>query len=125
MKTRDTEVKFVVSPRAETFKGPVAILIDGLSASTSEILAGGLQGLGRARVFGSQSAGAALPSAIEKLPNGDGFQYAFANYVSEGGGVLEGSGVTPDVELTPTRAQLLEGKDPVLEAAVEWIRGSH
>lgn len=123
MKTRETEVKFSVNPRALIFDGPLAVLVDGLSASTSEILAGGLQGLGRARVFGQRTAGAALPSAIERLPNGDGFQYAFANYVSEGGAVLEGSGVVPEVIVEPTREQLLQGRDPILDAAVAWIRG--
>jgi carboxyl-terminal processing protease len=94
--------------------------VDGLSASTSEIFAGGLQDLGRARVFGTPTAGAALPSVIEKLPNGDGFQYAIANYTSEGGKVLEGRGVIPDVVVAPTREALLAGHDPVLEAALSW-----
>ena len=67
--------------------------------------------------------GAALPSVIEKLPNGDGFQYAFANYVSEGGEALEGVGVIPHVEVAPSRDALVAGRDPVLDAAVAWIRG--
>ena len=58
---------------------------------------------------------------IEKLPNGDGFQYAVANYISEGGQPLEGIGVTPDEEVKLTRRQLLEGQDPVLDAAIHWI----
>jgi len=122
MYVKDQEVKIVVFPRPETYEGPVAILVDGLSGSCSEIFAGGLQDLGRARVFGSRTMGAVLPSAIEKLPNGDGFQYAFANYVSEGGEVLEGRGVIPDQAITPTREALLQGRDEVLEAAITWIR---
>jgi carboxyl-terminal processing protease len=85
MKTKDTEVKFVVIPRPEAYKGPVAVLVDESTASTSEIFAGGMKDLGRARIFGSRTAGAALPSVFEKLPNGDGFQYAVANYTSESG----------------------------------------
>jgi carboxyl-terminal processing protease len=122
---RDTTLKFVVNPRAETFAGPVAILVDGASASTSEILAEGLKDLGRARVFGTRTAAAALPSTFEMLPNGDGFQYAIANYISEGGQPLEGLGVTPDVQTPLTRAALLAGKDPALDAAVAWIHGNH
>ena len=95
--------------------------MDGASASTSEIMAEGLKDLGRARIFGTRTAAAALPSVFEKLPNGDGFQYAIANYISEGGKPLEGLGVTPDVETPITRAALLEGKDPPLDAAVAWI----
>jgi carboxyl-terminal processing protease len=112
---------FVINPRLDTFDGPLAILVDGLSISTSEILAGGLQDLKRARIFGTNTAGAALPSQVEKLPNGDAFQYAVADYVSFGGKRLEGAGVKPDVEVRPDRKMLLAGKDAILEAAVRWI----
>jgi carboxyl-terminal processing protease len=77
--------------------------------------------LKRGRVFGTRPAGAALASVITKLPNGDGFQYAIANYISQGGQPLEGIGVKPDEEVKLTRHQLLEGQDPVLDAAVSWI----
>ena len=118
---RDTTLNFVVNPRLNTFAGPLAILVDGTSASTSEIMAEGLKDLGRARVFGTRTAAAALPSLFEKLPDGDGFQYAIANYISEGGKPLEGLGVTPDVVAPITREALLAGKDPPLDAAVVWI----
>jgi carboxyl-terminal processing protease len=119
---RDATLSFVVNPRVGAFLGPLAILVDGASASTSEIMAEGLKDLGRARIFGTHTAAAALPSVFEKLPNGDGFQYAIANYVSEGGKPLEGVGVTPDVETPVKREALLAGKDPALDAAVAWIQ---
>lgn len=122
MYTRDSTLNFVVNPRPQAFLGPLAILVDGASASTSEIFAGGLQDLHRARIFGTKTAAAALPSVVEKLPNGDGFQYAVANYISEGGRPLEGNGVKPDQEVQMTRATLLAGHDAVVDAAVEWIR---
>jgi carboxyl-terminal processing protease len=100
----------------------VAILVDAEAASTSEIFAGGLKDLGRARVFGTRTAAAALPSVIERLPNGDGFQYAIANYISEGGKPLEGIGVQPDEEVKLSREALLAGHDSVLDAALEWIK---
>jgi carboxyl-terminal processing protease len=118
---RDDTLKFVVNPRLTTFAGPLAILVDGASASTSEIMAEGLKDLGRARIFGTHTAGAALPSLFDKLPDGDGFQYAIANYISEGGQPLEGLGVTPDEETPITREALLASKDPALDAAVAWI----
>jgi len=122
MYMRDATLNFVINPRAQVFEGPVAVLVDGSSASTSEIFAEGLKDLGRARVFGTKTAAAALPSIFERLPNGDGFQYATANYISEGGKALEGIGVTPDVEVKLTRESLLAGHDAVLDAALEWIR---
>src|SRR5260221_1904718 len=121
MLTRATPLKFVVNPRLPTFRRPLAILVDGSSASTSEIFAGGMQDLKRARIFGARTAGAALPSFIERLPNGDGFQCATANYISEGGKPPHGIGVIPDVDASPTRALLLAGKDAALEAAIHWI----
>jgi carboxyl-terminal processing protease len=121
MRTRDATLKLTVNPRARTVSSPLAVLIDATSASTSEFVAGGLQDLGRARVFGARSAGAALPSVITRLPNGDGFQYAVASYTSAGGAPLEGVGVTPDETVVLTRAALLAGADPVLDAALRWI----
>ena len=122
MYLKGATMKFAVNPRADVFKGPVAVLVDGSSASTSEIMAGGLKDLGRARIFGTKSAAAALPSIIERLPNGDGFQYAMANYISDGGKPLEGNGVIPDVQVELTRKALLDGHDPVLDAALDWIK---
>lgn len=122
MITRETRLNFAITPRAVTYTGPLAILVDGGSASTAEILAGGLQDIGRARVFGSTTAGAALPSLVERLPNGDGFQYAFANYISASGEPLEGRGVIPDERISLTRDGLLSGRDDVIDAALRWIR---
>lgn len=121
MHMRDSTLNFVVNPRPKTFAGPVAVLIDGASASTSEIFAGGMQDLKRARLFGTRSAAAALPSIVEVLPNGNGFQYAVANYISSGGKTLEANGVVPDEEVRLTPAGLLTGKDAVLDAALSWI----
>ena len=122
MITRAGSASFPLHPRPRPYTKPVAILVDEMSMSTSEILAGGLQDLKLARVFGTKTPGAALPSIVEILPNGDRFQFAIANYISAGGKPLEGVGVVPDVETPPTRAALLEGRDPAVDAAVQWIR---
>jgi carboxyl-terminal processing protease len=122
MYMRTLPIRFVIFPRPEVYTGPVAILVDGFTASTSEIFAGGLQDLKRARIFGERTAGAALPSQIERLPNGDGFQYAMANYISESGLQLEGHGVTPDQVVVLDRKALAEGRDAVVEAAIKWFQ---
>jgi carboxyl-terminal processing protease len=122
MRTRQSKLDFVVNPQAQRYGGKVAILVDELAASTSEIFAGGLQDLGRAKVFGRRTPGAALPSTIERLPNGDRFQYAIADYVSAGGKVLEGNGVVPDVPVALDVKVLRGGKDPDIVAATRWIK---
>ncbi len=124
MKMREMTLKFVIYPRPGAYEGPLAILVDGGSASTSEILAQGMRDLGRARIFGTRTAGAALPSDIVRLPNGDGFQYAQASYTSVQGRVLEGAGVEPDVEVRETRETLESGRDAAVEAAAKWISGA-
>ncbi len=108
-------------PQAAPFDGPVAVLIDGSSASTSEILAAALKEKHRARLFGETSAGAALPSMFKSLPSGDLFQFAIADVTTPSGALLEGNGVAPDRQVLRTRLDLNEGHDPVLAAAREWV----
>lgn len=121
MTTRTSRVNMLVNPRKRGYLGPLAILVDGFSASTSEFMAAGLRDLGRARIFGGRTAGAALPANLERLPNGDGFEYAIANYVSVSGARIEGNGIIPDTEAPYTRDSLLNGNDRALDAARAWI----
>lgn len=121
LKTKDTTLKFVLIPSGNAYNGPVAVLTDECSASASEIMAGGLQAIKRARVFGTTTAGLALPSMVKELPNKDRLQFAFASYVDSNERCLEGDGVKPDVEIPLTRDDLINGTDKVLEAAVAWI----
>lgn len=122
MRLRQGFIDFDVFPQRGAFTGPLAILIDCRTASTSELMAGGLQATGRARIFGETSAGAALPSNFKTLPTGDVLQYAVADMETPNGTMLEGRGVTPDVHVVRTRADVAGGRDPVLAAAETWIR---
>ena len=122
MISRDGSLDFVLNPQPGSFKGKLAILVDGQCASTCEILAAGLADIGRATVIGTRTAGAALPSQIEALPNGALFQYATANYISASGRALEHDGLTPTKEVPLTRESLLAGSDSQLAAAVSWIK---
>ncbi len=129
MKTRTLSMDFHANPRlataagqpVEPFAGPLAILTDRLSASAAEVLAGGLQCTGRARVFGEPSAGQVLLAMFDRLPNGDVLLHAFADFVTADGTRLEARGVEPNEPVPLTRADLLAGRDPALEAALRWI----
>jgi carboxyl-terminal processing protease len=129
MKTRQVTLNFVINPRrARTdgsqltpFTGPVAIIVDPMTASTSEIFATGMQRIGRARVFGERSAGAALPALMERLPSGDVFVHAVADFTDPDGKRVEGTGVTPDEIVTLSEQALREGRDTALEAALRWM----
>jgi len=122
MQMRQGVMQFTAFPQEGAFLGPLAVLIDGSSASTAELLAAGLQSSGRARIFGERSAGQALPSAFVKLPMGDLFQFAMADIITARGVSLEGAGVTPDEPVQRTRAEVAEGRDAVVEAARVWLR---
>jgi carboxyl-terminal processing protease len=116
---RDFAQEFNVAGDANAFAGPVAVLIDEGTASTSEIFAAGLRDLGRVKIVGSRpSAGAALPSLLEKLENGALLQYVVGDYHSAKGTVAEGDGVAPDIVAPETRADFVAGEDPVLAAAI-------
>ncbi len=131
METRDSSLRFAANPRrvdaagspVEPFGRPLAVLTDSLTSSASEVFAGGLQGLGRARVFGERTMGAVLGSVIERLPNGDVLQHALGDFVTASGVRLEGRGVIPDQTVPLSRDQLLQGRDAALEAAVRWMLG--
>jgi len=128
-RSRASVARYVVNPRrvgvrgqpVSPFAGPMAILVDGLSASTSEIFAAGMQSVGRARVFGETTAGRALPSTLTRLPNGDVMQHVVFDFVGARGERIEGRGVVPDVPLPLHRDDLLAGRDAALAAALRWI----
>jgi carboxyl-terminal processing protease len=134
MRTRQVpKLDFIANPRRSTldgrsvtpYAGPVAILVDELTASASECFAGGLQDLGRVRVFGRTTMGAALPASTKRLSNGDVLEYVVGDFVTSKGRSLEGAGVVPD-EIQPLSvAVLARGEDAPLQAALRWIDRQH
>ncbi len=129
MRTRDSTINILALPRTvspageivQPFGGPVAILTDETTGSASEVFAGGMQSVARARVFGETSAGAVLPAMTTPLPDGDALLHALGDFVTATGVHLEGQGVIPDEPVVLERADLLAGRDSQLEAALAWI----
>jgi len=129
MQMRGIELEFRANPRRSTsdghrvepFAGPLALLVDEMTASASECFAGGLQSLGRARVFGTTTAGQALPASTKTLPSGDVLLYAVGDFVTSTGVRLEGTGVVPDVPVQVSATLLAKDPDPVLTAALAWV----
>ncbi len=131
VQSRGQEIRYDVFPRranaagerVKPFAGAVAILIDPLSVSTSEVFAAGMRHItqGRARIFGERSAGQALPALVYKLPTGDVLMHAIGDLRLSDGTRIEGEGVRPDVAAPLRRADLLAGRDAALNAAVRWI----
>lgn len=128
VRMRDLDLEFRANPRRSTsdgrsvvpYQGPVALLVDDLTASASESFAGALQSLGRARVFGARTSGQALPASTQQLANGDVLLYVVGDFVTSTGQRLEGTGVVPDVEVPLDPEALAAGHD-ALSAALDWI----
>lgn len=80
-------------------KTPVVILIDGGSASASEIFAGALKDNGRGVLVGEKSFGKGSVQSIQLLGNGDGFKMTTARYYTPSGVSIHGTGIVPDVEV--------------------------
>jgi carboxyl-terminal processing protease len=129
MRMRSGDLRFAVNPRRATtrgepvkpYAGPLAILVDPLTGSTSEVFAAGMQAIGRARIFGETSAGQALPAMATRLPTGDVLLHVTADLVAPDGRRVEGRGVVPDEPAPLRREDLLAGRDAALEAALRWI----
>ena len=98
----------------------MAILVDAMSGSATECFAGGMQSIGRARVFGQTSMGQALPALFDQLPNGDVLIHAYGDFVTADGTRLEGRGVVPD-EMVPAAT----GRISWPAAMPRWMRRSH
>ena len=121
MQTRTSQLRFPIFPQEPQYSGPLVILTDEASLSTSEILAAGLQEIKRAVVIGRTTGGMVLPSQVEELPGGGEFQFVFADFHTPKGVRLEGQGVKPDIPVELTQEGLLAHPDPILDAALAYI----
>jgi carboxyl-terminal processing protease len=81
------------------YPGPMITLINGGTASASEILAGALQDDGRSQLLGSRSFGKGLIQTLISLGDGSGLAVTVARYVTPSGRSIQGQGLLPDLEL--------------------------
>lgn len=105
---------------------PLVFLVNGNSASASEILSGGMHDRGRATVVGTQSYGKGIMQVVIDLDdNKDGFQMTYAQYFLPSGEKVHKIGITPDIisempeELESTLFALGDLNDPQLKDAWE------
>jgi carboxyl-terminal processing protease len=91
--------------RTSLTKRPLAVLIDGNSASASEILTGALKDNKRAVVVGSQSFGKALVQSVHELADGSGLAVTIAHYYTPKGTDINHKGIAPDIKIDLTEVQ--------------------
>jgi carboxyl-terminal processing protease len=87
---------------------PLAILVDGGSASASEILTGALKDNHRATVVGTQTFGKALVQSVNPLSDGSGVNVTIAHYFTPSGLDINHRGITPDIVSLLTEQQKQE-----------------
>lgn len=101
-----------VSARHPMTQLPVVVLINGASASASEILSGALRDNGRAKLVGQKSFGKGLVQAINKLDDGSGINVTIARYLTPNDTDIHKHGITPDFEIALKEEDLKAGKGP-------------
>jgi carboxyl-terminal processing protease len=97
---------------------PTVVLIDGGSASASEIVAGALHDNKAATLIGQQSFGKGSYQDVFNLPGGNEIKVTVGRWYTPNGANIDKQGITPDTVITPTDAQLQAGSDPVKDAAL-------
>ena len=109
---------------------PLVMLVNGSSASSSEILSGGLQDRGRATLVGTQTFGKGIIQVVVPLNNDkNGFQMTYAQYYLPSGKEVHKVGITPDIicempeEMASLNFALGDMTDPQLKTAWDTAKG--
>ncbi|WP_373540525.1 carboxyl-terminal processing protease CtpC [Chamaesiphon sp.] len=95
-----------VANRTALSKKPLVILVDGGSASASEILAGALQDNKRAQLVGAKTFGKGLVQSVRPLSDGAGMAVTIAKYLTPNGKDINRAGIKPDIEVKLTKPQI-------------------
>jgi carboxyl-terminal processing protease len=100
---------------------PLAVLVNGNSASASEVVAGALQDYGRAPLIGNQTFGKGSINHFRQLSDGSAIYISIGRWYTPNGRQIEGNGLTPDIVVNTTEQDIQQGKDPQLDRAIEYI----
>ena len=112
---------------ADCIELPMAVLINGASASASEILSGALQDYEKAVIVGTQSYGKGIVQSVFDLQDGTALKLTTAKYYTPDGNDIHGVGITPDVEIDlpeelKSEVSLSLEEDVQLQKAIEVLQ---
>ncbi|MBU6500968.1 MAG: S41 family peptidase [Patescibacteria group bacterium] len=116
-----TNQEFRASGNAALADFPTVVLIDGGSASASEILAGALRDQRNIKLIGETSFGKGTVQQLMPLSDGSSIKLTVAHWVLPSGHILENGGLKPDYEVPLNASDTTAGKDPQLDKAIEIL----
>lgn len=117
----DEEQVFEAQPGGVALDVPLVVLVNRGSASASEIVAGAIQESGRGTVLGEQTFGKGTVQTPHALSDGSELRVTIAEWLTPSGKQIDGEGIIPDVYVERTQEDFVEGLDPQLERAVEYL----
>jgi len=100
---------------------PLVVLVNGGSASASEIVAGAIQVNGRGTLIGEKTFGKGSVQNTHKLEDGSSLRVTIARWYLPNGNNLDGQGITPDIQVPMTPKDASAGRDPQLDRAVDYL----
>ncbi len=101
---------------------PTVVLVNGGSASASEIVAGALQDYGLATIIGTQTFGKGSVQDYTEFDDGSGIKITIAEWLTPNQRSINGVGINPDIIIERTIEEYHADKDPQLEAAIQYLR---
>lgn len=101
--------------------GAMVLLVDGGSASASEIVAGALQDRGRAVLIGQKTFGKGSVQSVHDLSDGSSVHITYAKWITPNRRQIDGEGLVPDLEVVITDEDRSQGRDSQLERAIEYL----
>jgi carboxyl-terminal processing protease len=116
------ERRYPAQPGGLALDVPLVVLVDGGSASASEIAAGAIQDSGRGVLVGTTTLGKGSVQAVHSLSDGSELRVTFAQWFTPDGRGIHGEGLEPDIRVELTEEDLLDEQDPQLERAVEYLQ---
>jgi carboxyl-terminal processing protease len=103
-------------------EGKLVLLVDGGSASASEIVAGALQDRDRAVLVGEKTYGKGSVQQVFDLSDGSSVHITYADWLTPNHRQITGIGLTPDFEATITDDDRNNSRDPQLDRAIQWLK---
>ncbi len=110
---------FKAFPDDEDRKYPIVVLINGGSASASEIVAGALQDHSRALILGTTSFGKGSVQTVRPLKEGFGIKYTIARYYTPNGRSIQAKGIVPDIEVEYEILAAKEEKKSIFDTMIK------